>query len=381
VPTDTSDLLARYSARAERGELQRDPAQETVARALNDLRRRLIRNGAGRGGLFKSLFSKREVPRGLYIHGDVGRGKSMLMDLFFETAPLDAKVRVHFHEFMLEVHDEIHRWRKARKTGQPAGADAIGHVAETWRKRAALLCFDEFQVHQIADAMILGRLFSALFDRGVVMVSTSNTAPDDLYKDGLNRSRFVPFIELLKRHADVLQLDGDMDYRLDRMKGHDVYHTPLDAGTAGKMQAAWLALTDAPTGAPAALTLKGRVLQVPQAARGVARFQFEELCGKPLGAEDYLKLAQSFHTVMIDSIPVLTAERRDQAKRLVTLVDALYETRTKLIASAAAKPQKLHVSGKHAFEMKRTISRLIEMQSADYLSLGHCVARPGPEGS
>lgn len=367
--------IASYRALVAAGALRQDPIQALAAEKLQLLHNRLQRHCVenGRGGLRGLLRLGRsdQPPQGLYIYGDVGRGKSMLMDVFFESAPMAAKRRVHFHEFMQEVHGAIHDWRQRQKRGDAKGDDPIATVADRVVEKARLLCFDEFQVTDIADAMVLGRLFSALFDRGLVMVATSNRAPDDLYANGLNRSLFVPFIAMLKDHVDVLELDGPVDYRLARMSGAPVYYTPLGPSTEDRVQAAWERLTDTESGDEVVLEVNGRALVVPQAARGVARFSFDDLCGRPLGPADYLKLASMFHTVVVENIPTLSPAQRDQARRLVTLVDTLYDKKVKLVASAAAAPGDLYPQGDGAFDFARTVSRLMEMQSLDYLALGH----------
>lgn len=359
----------------EAGELERDGAQHKVAGALDQLARNLANHGpVSSKWSLRRLFAgprRTDAPRGLYIHGDVGRGKSMLMDLFFETVPFEPKARVHFHEFMEEVHDAIHRWRQQRKVGKADGDDPIVPVADRIARDALLLCFDEFHVQDIADAMILGRLFTRLFNLGVIVVATSNRPPDTLYENGLNRALFVPFIDLLNQRVQVISLDGDIDYRLNRMAGLDTYYVPADGDADRSMQRVWRKLTDVERGERAVLTLKGRELEVPQAAKGVARFDFGDLCEQPLGASDFLKIAHNFHTVLIEHIPQFERDMKNQAKRFVTLIDAFYENKVKLIASAAVEPEALYRRGDHAFEFKRTSSRLREMQSEAYLALGH----------
>lgn len=350
-------ILPRYCRAIAKGELRPDPAQKDAARRLQGLSEAL----SGRRWLF---FAPR--PRGLYIWGDVGRGKSMLMDLFFASVPIAARKRVHFNAFMGDVHARLH---VLREEGGPA--DPIAAVGQAIAREATLLCFDEFQVGDVADAMILGRLFEQLFARGVTIVATSNTPPDRLYEGGLNRQLFLPFIALIKKKLKVITLNGAVDYRLHRLGGRPVYLTPLGPKADAAMDAAWQRLTDTTKGAPASLTVLGRAVPVPQAARGVARFAFEDLCARPLAAADYLALARHFHTVMIDHIPVIA--ERDAAQRFVLLIDTLYDEGVKLICSAAAPPPALYAQGSGAEAFRRAASRLAEMQSDDYLRRGHGV--------
>ncbi len=364
--------LPAYREKIARGEIAEDAAQARVAARLQHLADELAEWVPGKKvGPFAWAGIGKPVtpPEGLYIWGGVGRGKSMLMDLFYETAGIAPKRRVHFHAFMQQVHERIFDWRQKEKAGEVKGSDPIPPVADTIAREASLLCFDEFQVHDIADASILGRLFSHLFERGVVVVATSNRAPEGLYEGGLNRHRFLPFIDLVKTKMDVLHLDSAVDYRLDRIKGLPVYYTPLDKTADAALDDAFEKLADAAHGEPMRLALKGRAVEVPEARHGVARFSFADLCAKPLGAADYLKIAQCFHTVIIRDVPAMGPERRNEAKRFVTLIDALYEAKTKLILSAEAPPDALYEKGDGAFEFERTASRLMEMQSVDYLGL------------
>lgn len=358
--------LALYRARQAKGHLKPDPAQALAAEKLQALHHALANyRPAGRGTWLERLGLARrqaEAPQGLYLFGAVGRGKSMLMDMFFQSAAVERKRRVHFHAFMLEVHDALHHLRRER----PDEGDAILRVAAKVADAAWLLCFDEFQVTNIADAMLLGRLFEGLFERGVVVVATSNWAPDQLYAGGLQRDRFLPFIELLKRRLDVLELDGDTDYRMARLADLEVYYTPLGPAADAALEAAFGQLIDGATAAPATLAVQGRSIRVPRAARGVAWFSFDELCGKPLGPRDYLAIATHFHTVVLAGVPLLTAELHNETRRFVTLVDALYEHRAVVVISAAATPDRLCGGGKAAFEFRRTASRLAEMRSSDY---------------
>lgn len=371
-------ILETYRGKLGSGELAEDPAQALAAEKLELLSRRLqhYQPGAEDGWLQKLSFGrKREpAPQGLYIYGDVGRGKSMLMDLFFHAAPVEKKRRVHFHAFMQEVHAEIFRYRQLAEDDaekKAGGDDPIRPTAKKIAKSAWLLCFDEMQVSDVADAMILGRLFEKLFQRGVVIVATSNRHPDDLYKGGLNRQLFLPFIALFKEKLDVLHLAASRDYRLQRIARSPVWFSPMSAKSTLALDHAWNLLTDDAEGEPAEIELLGRKLMVPVQARGVARFTFGELCEQPLGPADFLAIAKNFHTVMIDNIPTLSPAKRNEAKRFVTLVDALYEAKTKLLATADAPPETLYPEGEGAFEFQRCVSRLNEMQSEDYRALPH----------
>lgn len=357
-----------YAQRLAAGLVLPDPAQAEAAAKLDALARAL---SASRG-----WFGGGPKPRGLYIWGAVGRGKSMLMDLFFEAAPVKTKRRVHFHDFMLEAHAFIFEWRKlspADKRKHPAhvreaGDDPIAPAAKHIADRASLLCFDEFHVNQIADAMILGRLFEQLFDRGVTIVATSNRKPGDLYRDGVNRQLFLPFIKRLEDELDVIELKSARDYRLERLTAAPVYYSPLGKDADAAMNTAFARLTAGATPGPEMLDVQGRRLGVQKQAMGVARFSFEELCTKPLGAADYLTLARHYHTVLLDHVPKMGLDQRTWAARFVTLVDALYESKTKLVMSADAQPDDLYAAGDGAFEFQRTASRLHEMRSADYLA-------------
>ena len=366
--------LPAWRAQVEAKALSGDPDQEVCARALQDLHDALgSAAGPKSGGLLVRLGLARrpepeaQAPQGVYIHGAVGRGKSMLMDLFFETAPVRQKRRVHFHAFMAEVHDRAHRMRK--RSGDP-----IPKLAAQVAEQATLLCFDEFQVDNIADAMILGRLFEALLARGVIVVATSNTAPADLYRNGLQRERFLPFIDMLQERLQVLELAGGDDHRLARLRGRKVYHQPLDAAAEEQLDRAFRDLTDLDRGAPDTLSVRGRDIAVPEAARGVARFHFDDLCRKPLGAGDYLALAARFHTFIVAGVPAMRPEERNEARRFINLIDALYEARCNLVLSAAAAPQGLYPRGLGADIFRRTTSRLIEMQAEDYIARRHMAA-------
>jgi cell division protein ZapE len=360
--------IVRYRELRQRGQLQPDPVQElavdqlqTLYRALSDYRPESgLRGWLSRFGLTEN--GRAHAPMGLYLYGPVGRGKSMLMDLFFAAVPSSRKRRVHFHAFMIEVHDRIEQERRA-ETDAP-----ILKVAADIAHEAALLCFDEFQVDDIADAMILGRLFTALFDAGVVIVATSNLAPDRLYEHGLQRELFLPFLALLKQRLHVLELDGGRDWRLTRLVGKPVYHHPLDPAAHKALAAAFAELTDGAPGESLTLPVKGRSLVVPRAARSVAWLGFAELCERPLAAADYLAIAERFAAVIVEGIPRLGPGQRDAARRFNILIDTLYEVRTLLIASAEVPPEQIYAAGDGTFEFQRTVSRLIEMQSADYIA-------------
>jgi cell division protein ZapE len=374
---DGAPPLERYRSLVASGALRPDPSQEDGARRLDALARalegyRLEPETIGwRARLGLARRRPAEPPHGLYVHGDVGRGKSMLMDLFFDAAPVARKRRVHFNAFMVEVHRRVHEWRRASLEGRGAADDPIPALAAAVADEAWLLCFDEFHVVDIADAMILGRLFTRLFEMGVVVVATSNWAPDDLYKDGLQRDRFLPFIALVKARMDVLNLTGGVDYRLDRIRGMPVYHAPLGPATRAKLEATFRDLTGDVPATAETLEVQGRTLTVPKAARGVAWVDFAALCAEARASADYLALARRYHTVILDGVPRLKAEERNEAKRFILLVDALYEHKVKLVIAADAAPDGIYAHGHHAFEFHRTVSRLMEMQAADYLHRPH----------
>ena len=366
-----SSLLA---ARIRKGEIEQDPVQATLARKLDDLAAKLeTRTLASKSSSLGWLFSrqkKAEPIRGLYIHGAVGRGKSMLMDLFFRSVNLKKKRRAHFHDFMADAQERIHRQRQAFKNGETKEEDPMPPVARELAAEAMLLCFDEFTVTDIADAMILGRLFKGLFEAGVVVVATSNVAPDDLYKDGLNRQLFLPFIGILKTHCSVHWLDARTDYRLEKLSKAPVYISPLGDEAEIAMEEAWQRMTAGSPAAPGELEVKGRKVPVPMAAGGSARFTFADLCEQPLGARDYLAITRNYHTVFVENVPLMDRSVQNHAKRFINLIDTLYDNGTRLVISAEGPPEALYSadSGTEAFEFARTVSRLHEMQSVEYLA-------------
>jgi len=373
-----ADIKTQYAARVAAGEIERDPAQERVLDMLAQLERRLrerrlARKSSSLGWLFGARERREEPIRGLYIFGEVGRGKTMLMDLFFGASAVVRKRRAHFHEFMSDVHERVREFRLQLKLGAINDEDPIRLAAAAIAEETWLLCFDEFHVTDIADAMILGRLFARLFELGVVVVTTSNVAPDELYKDGLNRALFLPFIALIEERMAVVRLAARTDFRLEKLSGQSVWHMPADAAADAALDQAWRRLTGGDSGTAQILTVKGHALRVPRAAMGVARFSFRDLCEQPLAASDYLRIARDFHTVILDRIPVMDEEARNEAKRFIILIDTLYDNAVKLVASAAAEPDALY-SGSEGFEaqeFKRTASRLIEMRSEAYLALPH----------
>ncbi len=366
----TGHVTGRLRAQIASQELDADAAQLDVAGRLDDLQARLQRWQPQRAGL-RALFGRTSsaAPRGLYIYGPVGRGKTMLADLFCELAEFAPKLRRHFHEFMADVHERI---GKAR---QSVDGDPIPFVANGIAGEARLLCFDELQVTDIADAMILGRLFTQLFDRGVVVVATSNSAPRALYKDGLNRQLFLPFVDVLEARMDVVELAAAKDFRLDKLAGLPLYFTPADARAKAELDRHWDRLTGRHPGREETLQVKGRAVRVPAASMGIARFDFKELCELPLGSLDYLRLAHAYHTIIVDRIPVLTGARRDTARRLMNLVDTLYDNGVCLIASGEAEPAGLYPDGSETDAFQRTVSRLMEMRSEAYLKSRHAEGR------
>ena len=371
-----TSVLARYGELVTAGELRADPEQAAAAARLDQLQTELEAVPQKGSILWRVLRKKPESPRGVYLWGGVGRGKSMLMDLFHECLRIEAKRRVHFHEFMIEVHARI-RTERQKEAGDPILPVAIALASE-----AKCLNFDEMVVNNSADAMIMSRLFTALIEAGVTIVTTSNRAPTELYKDGLNREHFLPFIALIAARLDVLPLNGPTDYRMERLLGVDMWHTPNGDAATAAVREAFFKLTDYPPEDSAhvpvaALDLGGgRMLHVPKSLKGVAVFSFKRLCAEARGASDYLAVARHYHTVILVGVPALGPENRNEAARFVTLIDALYEHKVKLIATAGAEPAALYAAGAKGneggrFEFDRTISRLMEMQSQDYLAEGH----------
>lgn len=357
--------VERYAQLVATGKLSGDPAQARVAEALAGLAASLEAWVSSRRRSLLPFRRPAPPPRGMYIHGPVGRGKSMLMDLFYETARIEPRRRVHFHDFMAEVHKAVKRLRDSEP------GDPIPKVAAEISRQATLLCFDEFQVTDIADAMILYRLFGELFERNVIVVATSNRIPTDLYENGINRQLFLPAIDLIQSRMSVVPLEGPIDYRLARLERSAVWFHPLSGEAARALGNLWLDLTGVHEGTPDSIDVMGRKLEIPEQARGVARFTFDRLCRAALGPQDYLAIADRYHALVVSGIPRMSPEHRNEAKRFVTLIDALYERSVKLVASAEAPPAELYPAGDGAFEFERTVSRLMEMQSATYLARKH----------
>lgn len=363
------------------GQIEADPLQQEAVAAFDRLQYEVIRHHLHdkKGGWLNKMAifkGDRPAPKGVYIYGPVGRGKSMLMDVLYESIPPGIKKRrVHFHAFMIEVHDYLHS-RRYDDAGMKEGKDALlPALASIISNRCKVLCFDEFHVTDIVDAMILGRLFTEIFDHGVSVVATSNWAPDDLYKDGLQRDRFLPFIELVKKRMDIVCLNGEIDYRARKLKEMSVYFEPLGSASTKRADDLFASLTENEETYADLIMVKGRTIEVPVVAKGAARFSFQQLCERPLGAEDYLAIAKRYHTVFLENIPKLGYDRRNEAKRFMTLVDVLYDNHRNLVITADAAPQKLYTGQDHAFEFERTVSRLLEMQTQNYLN--HDPARLG----
>lgn len=392
-PTQTASPDTEYRALIDAGELTPDADQARAVAALERLHRELIgytsSSNQNTGFLSRwasvlagSSANRSHVPQGIYLYGDVGRGKSMLMDLFYSVAPITAKQRIHFHEFMLDIHARLKTWHDhaAHQRGSANKGnrenDPIPIVAKQISMKTTLLCFDELQVTDIADAMVLTRLFNELFSLGVILVATSNRPPDDLYRHGLNRHRFMPFIEQIKHRLEIIPLEGAVDYRYNRLKGAQTYYFPVNEETTAQLSATFFRLTDRSIADRAKvpseeLTVHGRTLFVPKAARGVAVFSFKRLCANPLGTADYLAIARTYHTVIMVAIPQFNCDNNDEARRFINLIDALYEYHVKFLCSAVVPLQSLYEGGDVRFEFERTISRLTEMQSEAYLAQGH----------
>ena len=377
LTTPADSFAELYRDLVASGAIEPDAAQAEVADAFAALEQRLAGYKPPRKQrLLGRLFADKKngpPPHGLYVHGDVGRGKTMLMDLFFQASRISRKRRAHFHEFMATVHERIYGYRQNIARGEIADTDVIALTASAIFDEAWLLCFDEFHVTDIADAMILGRLFAKLFELGTVVVATSNVAPDDLYAGGLNRALFLPFIAQIKDHMDVLRLDARTDFRLEKLVGVKMWLVPPDDAAAGALDRAWAKMTGNAPCKPRDISIKGRILRVPCSSNGVARFCFADLCEAPLAATDYLRLARDYHTILLDRIPVMDYPERNAARRFISLIDTLYDNAVKLMASAAADPASLYLAtdGNEASEFKRTSSRLIEMSSQSYLALPH----------
>ncbi len=353
-----------YQSKIGAGVITSDDAQQLAAKALDDLSERLNEYQPGKG-LFSGLFGSKDLtdtaPKGLYLYGGVGRGKTMLMDLYFDYAPFQEKKRYHFNEFMAFSHDTINHYRKSHE------GDPIPLVAEKIAKDTKLLCFDEFYVTDIADAMILGRLFSALFKRGLVIIATSNCPIDDLYANGLNRQLFLPFIELMNTKMISHEFVSETDFRLRDLSGKELFFTPNNQAADEALCSIWQKITGLAEGKQAQIIVKGRTLIVPEAAAGAARFTFDDLCVDALGRDDYLALAARYHTIFIEDIPQMGPEARNQARRFITLIDTLYDSKVRLVASAAVTPDEIYKDGDNAFLFERTASRLIEMQRGAHL--------------
>jgi cell division protein ZapE len=371
VSQPVANIAVRYAALVSAGELRPDAEQESAAKRLNQLKEALEAVPARGSVLWRLMGRKAEPPRGIYLWGGVGRGKSMLMDLFHDNLAINRKRRVHFHAFMLEVHARL-RIERQKELGDP-----IPPLVEAIALETRCLCFDEMVVNNSADAMIMSRLFTGLMDAGVTLVATSNRVPTDLYKNGLNREHFLPFIALIEARMDVLALNGPNDYRMERLAGVQTWHSPLGDAATQACRNAFFRLTDYPPEDATHVPSEeidvggGRMMHVPKSLKGVAVFSFKRLCEEARGASDYLAVARRYHSVIIVGIPKLKPENRNEAARFVTLIDALYEHKVKLIVAADAVPDALYESGDGRFEFDRTVSRLMEMQSHDYLALGH----------
>ena len=373
----TSQPRDAYEALIQDGELRADPRQAFAMDRLQDLHQQLETYGLQMGASgWRTRLSfrggRKKTPKGIYMWGGVGRGKSMLMEIFYANSSVEDRKHIHFHAFMQEVHRRVHSYREAQNAGKvKAEKDPLTALSKVIVDQAWLLCFDEFHITDIADAMILGRLFESLFEAGVVVIATSNRPPEDLYKDGLQRELFLPFIDLIQEKMEVIELDSPTDYRLERIQAMDVFLNPANDETTSKLSEDFDRLTTGAVPEPMTLTVQARDIHFSRTAEGVACTNFAAMCEQPLGAGDYLAIAARFHTLILADIPQLGPERRNEAKRFVTLIDALYEAKVNLICSAASPPEALYTEGDGAFEFERTVSRLMEMQSPEYIALEH----------
>jgi len=373
----TTQPIDAYRDLVQRGEIEADPFQEAAMERLQSLYTQLEPYGRQMGQTgWRARLSfrggRKDPPKGIYMWGGVGRGKSMLMDLFFENTDVEESQRVHFHAFMQEVHRRVHAYRQAQQAGKVSESkDPLPALARVITDQAWLLCFDEFHVTDIADAMILGRLFEELFEQGVIVVATSNRPPKDLYKDGLQREKFLPFIDLIEQKMDVVELNSPRDYRLERLRAMESFLAPITPENTAHLEEDFARLTIGATPKPMTLSVQGREIEIAKSAEGVAFVSFAELCQKPLGPADYLAIADRFHTLILSGVPRMGPENRNEAKRFVTLIDALYEAKVNFICTAEAAPDELYEAGDGAFEFERTVSRLMEMQSEDYIGLPH----------
>jgi cell division protein ZapE len=377
-------VTSAYEEKVRAGAIEPDAAQNDLVRELDAFLSELeaYESSKKRGALGRLLTKKASKPRGFYIFGEVGRGKTMLMDLLYEAARVRAKRRVHFHSFMQDVHARIHAWRQSKVHGRTKGSDPIAPVADQLVAQAWFLCFDEFAVTDIADAMLLARLFSALFERGCVVVATSNVEPANLYLGGLNRALFLPFITIFEKNVVVVKLDSRTDFRLEKLDDASVYYSPVDEHSRIMLDDLFQRLSGQSKGAPFALSFLGRTFTIREASNRVAKITFDELCRQPLGAADYLAIAEHFHTIVLSGVPVMRLSDRNEAKRFITLIDTLYDRGVKLVMSAEAPPNRLYLAedGREAFEFQRTSSRLVEMQSRSYLALPHGLANLKEKG-
>ena len=370
----TSNPLSAYNELISTSIIQPDPLQYSIVNKLQSLNKKLDEYNVHQHNWlnFTRFFTPLTPPKGIYIYGGVGRGKSMLMEIFFQNSIIKKRRRVHFHAFMQEVHNQLNNLQKSQKSGRmPRINDPLSVLAKKIANQAFLLCFDEFHVTDIADAMILGRLFKNLFDSGVVLVTTSNRRPKDLYKDGLQRELFLPFIDMIEEKMEVTELNGDVDYRLNCIEDMDTFISPIDDNTKSKLEEHFSRLTIGAVPEAIELIVMGKIIKVPKTAEGVAMISFSSLCKVPHGPADYLAICSRFHTLILEHIPRMGPENRNSAKRFVTLIDTMYEARVNLICSSEVTPEKLYVSGDGAFEFRRTVSRIMEMRSSDYISKEH----------